>query len=104
MKLFLFIKKTAITLSVVLTIIIGFIISDITIMFARPSGDTINQDKLTTSSSTTTESDTDGEQIVITWLKPNGPGLSDSPVISISNQDFRNTFDSLIEQLIISNN
>jgi len=103
MKAFPVIKKINFTLTVVSIIIIGFIVSNITVVLAQPS-DTINQDNPITSSSTTVESETDGKQIVVTWLKPDDSSSDNTPVISISNQDFRNTFDPLLEQLILSNN
>ncbi|MGA7368062.1 MAG: hypothetical protein WBX01_02965 [Nitrososphaeraceae archaeon] len=102
MKAFPVIKKIKPTLTVVSTIMIGFIISDITIVLAQPS-DTTNQDNSMTPISIPVKSDTDGEQTIVTLLRSNETSFMDnSPIISI--QDFRNTFDPLLEQLILSNN
>ena len=104
MKTFPVIKKLDFILTVVSTIVVGFIVSDITtIVLAQPSN-IINQDNLMTTSSKTVKSDTDGEQIVVTWLKLNDTRSYNTPVISISNQDFWNAFDPLLEQLILPNN
>ena len=62
-------------LSVVLTVIMGFIISDITVALAQLN-DNISRNNSIAS--------TDGKHIVVTWLKANETGPDNSPVISVS--------------------
>jgi hypothetical protein len=42
----------------------------------------------------------DKQKIIVTWLETNDTKTSDTPVISISDEDFWKTFNPLLEQSI----
>jgi hypothetical protein len=75
-------------LSVVLTVIMGSIISDITVALAQLNDNTSRNNSIAS---------TDRKHIVVTWLKANETEPDNSPVISVSNQDFWNAFSPLLE-------
>jgi hypothetical protein len=89
-----------IVLSVVSSIIIGSVISDITIALAQLNNNSISQNNSIESNSTSTEIDSDTEQIVVTWLTLNETKPDNSPTIRISSQDFWKIFEPLVEQSI----
>ncbi|MGB7664618.1 MAG: hypothetical protein WBL67_17950 [Nitrososphaeraceae archaeon] len=69
---------------------IGFVISGI-------ANATAQESKLISQSNST---NLDKHNIVVIWLETNDTKTSDTPVISVSGEDFRKTFGPLLEQSI----
>jgi hypothetical protein len=58
----------------------------------------VNENIVATAQTNSTNSDT--QKIVVTWLETNDTKTSDTPAISISDEDFWKTFNPLLEQSI----
>ena len=58
----------------------------------------VNENIVVTAQSNSTNSDK--QKIIVTWLETNDTKTSDTPAISISNEDFWKTFNPLLEQSI----
>jgi hypothetical protein len=71
---------------------VGFIISDTMVAIAQPNGN-ISRNNTTVLNST----DSDGKNIVVTWLESNKTNVNSAPMISISNEDFWKIFGPLFE-------
>ena len=82
--------KPIITLAV--AIMTGFTMSDTMITLAQPS-DNISRNNTKALNST----DSDGKNIVVTWLESNQPNTISAPTISVSNEDFWKIFGPLFE-------
>jgi hypothetical protein len=61
-------------------------------------GFAVNETILAAAQSNSTNSDK--QKIIVTWLETNDTKTSDTPAISISNEDFWKTFNPLLEQSI----
>jgi hypothetical protein len=83
-------NKPIITL--VVTIMIGYTMSDTMVTIAQVNGN-ISHNNTTALNST----DSDGKNIVVTWLESNKTNAKSTPMISITNEDFWNTFGPLFE-------
>jgi uncharacterized alpha/beta hydrolase family protein len=82
-------KKLFIALIIAAIIVtIGFVISGIANATAQESISQSNSTNL------------NKHNIVVIWLETNDTKTSDTPVISVSGEDFRKTFGSLLEQSI----
>jgi hypothetical protein len=71
---------------------VGFTISETLVVIAQPSGN-ISRNNTTALNST----DSDGKNIVVTWLESNKTNVNSAPMISISNEDFWKIFGRLFE-------
>ena len=58
----------------------------------------VNENMVATAQTNSTNSDK--QKIVVTWLETNDTKTSDTPAISISDEDFWKTFNPLLEQSI----
>jgi hypothetical protein len=85
-----FMNKLIITL--VVTIMIVFNMSDIMVTIAQLNGN-ISHNNTTALNST----DSDGKNIVVTWLESNKTNANSVPMISITNEDFWKIFGPLFE-------
>ena len=95
-KPFASIKKLKPVLSVVLTIIIAFTITDIAIALAQlNSNDSRNNSII--SNSTSMKSDPDGRPLVITWLQTNETTPDKPPIITVTSQEIWRAFSPLVE-------
>ena len=84
-------KKLFIALIIAAIIVtIGFVISGI-------ANATAQESKLISQSNST---NLDKHNIVVIWLETNNTKTSDTPVISVSGEDFRKIFGPLLEQSI----
>ena len=61
-------------------------------------GFAVNENIVVTAQSNSTNSDK--QKIIVTWLETNDTKTSDTPAISISDEDFWKTFNPLLEQSI----
>ena len=61
-------------------------------------GFAVNENIVATAQTNSTNSDK--QKIVVTWLETNDTKTSDTPAISISDEDFWKTFNPLLEQSI----
>lgn len=95
-KLFSSIKKLNLALSVVLTLTIGFTMTDITLALAQLNNNNSRNNSMA-SISTSMKSDADGKHIVITWLEANETTHDNSPIISVTSQEFWQAFSPLLE-------
>ena len=71
---------------------VGFTISETLVVIAQPNGN-ISRNNTTALNST----DSDGKNIVITWLETNKTNTISAPMINISNEDFWKIFGPLFE-------
>ena len=71
---------------------VGFIISETLVAIAQPSGNSSHNN--TTALNST---DSDGKNIVVTWLQSNETNANSTPTISVSNEDFWKIFGPLFE-------
>jgi hypothetical protein len=83
-------NKPIITL--VVTIMIVFTMSDTMVTIAQLNGN-ISHNNTTALNST----DSDGKNIVVTWLESNKTNANSVPMISITNEDFWKIFGPLFE-------
>ena len=61
-------------------------------------GFAVNENIVVTAQTNSTNSDK--QKIIVTWLETNDTKTSDTPAISISDEDFWKTFNPLLEQSI----
>ena len=71
---------------------VGFIISETLVAIAQPSGNSSHNN--TTALNST---DSDGKNIVVTWLQSNKTNIISGPMIRVSNEDFWKIFGPLFE-------
>ena len=71
---------------------VGFTISETLVVIAQPNGN-ISRNNTTALNST----DSDGKNIVVTWLESNKTNANSTPTISVSNEDFWKIFGPLFE-------
>ena len=71
---------------------VGFTISETLVVVAEPNGN-ISRNNTTALNST----DSDGKNIVVTWLQSNKTNANSTPTISVSNEDFWKIFGPLFE-------
>jgi hypothetical protein len=71
---------------------VGFTISETLVVIAQPNGN-ISRNNTTALNST----DSDGKNIVVTWLQSNKTNANSAPTISVSNEDFWKIFGPLFE-------
>jgi hypothetical protein len=71
---------------------VGFTISETLVVIAQPNGN-ISRNNTTALNST----DSDGKNIVVTWLQSNKTNANSTPTISVSNEDFWKIFGPLFE-------
>ena len=71
---------------------VGFIISETLVVIAQPSGNSSHNN--TTALNST---DSDGKNIVVTWLELNNTNTNSAPMIRVSNEDFWKIFGPLFE-------
>jgi len=76
----------------VIAVIVVFIISETLVAIAQPSGNSSHNN--TTALNST---DSDGKNIVVTWLQSNEANTISAPTISVSNEDFWKIFGPLFE-------
>jgi hypothetical protein len=70
---------------------VGFIISETLVAIAQPSGNSSHNN------TTALDLDSDGKNIVVTWLQSNKTNANSTPTISVSNEDFWKIFGPLFE-------
>jgi hypothetical protein len=71
---------------------VGFSISETITAIAQPSGNSSHNN--TTALNST---DSDGKNIIVTWLQSNKTNANSTPTISVSNEDFWKIFGPLFE-------
>ena len=71
---------------------VGFIISETLVAIAQPSGNSSHNN--TTALNST---DSDGKNIIVTWLETNQTNIVSAPMIRVSNEDFWKIFGPLFE-------
>jgi len=71
---------------------VGFTISETLVVIAQLNGN-ISRNNTTALNST----DSDGKNIVVTWLQSNKTNANSTPTISVSNEDFWKIFGPLFE-------
>jgi hypothetical protein len=71
---------------------VGFIISETLVAIAKQNGNSSHNN--TTALNST---DSDGKNIVVTWLQSNKTNTISAPTISVSNEDFWKIFGPLFE-------
>jgi hypothetical protein len=71
---------------------VGFTISETLVVIAQPNGN-ISRNNTTALNST----DSNGKNIVVTWLESNKTNANSTPTISVSNEDFWKIFGPLFE-------
>ena len=71
---------------------VGFIISETLVVIAKQNGNSSHNN--TTALNST---DSDGKNIVVTWLQSNETNANSTPTISVSNEDFWKIFGPLFE-------
>jgi hypothetical protein len=71
---------------------VGFIISETLVAIAKQNGNSSHNN--TTALIST---DSDGKNIVVTWLQSNKTNANSTPTISVSNEDFWKIFGPLFE-------
>jgi len=76
----------------VIVVTVGFIISETLVAIAQPSGNSSHNN--TTALNST---DSDGKNIVVTWLQSNKTNIISGPMIRVSNEDFWKIFGPLFE-------
>ncbi|MGH9986968.1 MAG: hypothetical protein ACRD8W_23740 [Nitrososphaeraceae archaeon] len=86
----------------ILTVIIamiGFMISETMLVTAEESqlNNNISQSNSIALNSTNIELDKENKNIVVTWLKTNETKTDNTPIISVSDQDFWKIFGPLLE-------
>ena len=98
-KPFASIKKLKPALFVVLTIVIAFTITDISIALAQLNSNNSNNSRNNSIASnfTSMKSDPDGKPLVITWLEINETTPDKPPIITVTSQEFWRAFSSLLE-------
>lgn len=95
-KPFASIKKLKPVLSVVLTIVIAFTITDISIALAQLNSNNSRNNSIA-SNFTSMKSDQDGKPLVITWLEINETTPDKPPIITVTSQEFWRAFSPLLE-------
>ncbi|MFZ1876340.1 MAG: hypothetical protein WAU25_04825, partial [Nitrososphaeraceae archaeon] len=85
-------KKLNHKLQLVIAVMVGFIISETLVAIAQPSGNSSHNN--TTALNST---NSDGKNIVVTWLQSNKTNANSTPTISVSNEDFWKIFGPLFE-------
>ena len=71
---------------------VGFTISETLVAIAKQNGNSSHNN--TTALNST---DSDGKNIVVTWLESNKTNTNSTPTISVSNEDFWKIFGPLFE-------
>ena len=71
---------------------VGFIISETLVAIAKQNGNSSHNN--TTALNST---DSDGKNIVVTWLQSNKTNANSTPTIRVSNEDFWKIFGPLFE-------
>jgi hypothetical protein len=79
-------------IALVITVMVGFIISETMVGIAKQNGNSSHNN--TTALNST---DSDGKNIVVTWLQSNKTNANSAPMIRVSNEDFWKIFDQLFE-------
>ena len=79
-------------ITLVVAIMTGFTMSDTMITMAQPNYN-INRNNTKALNST----DSDGKNIVVTWLQSNKTNANSTPTIRVSNEDFWKIFGPLFE-------
>jgi hypothetical protein len=75
-----------------MAVMVGFTISETLVAMAQPD-DNISRNNTTALNST----DSDGKNIIVTWLETNQTNTISAPMISVSNEDFWKIFGPLFE-------
>lgn len=75
-----------------MAVMVGFIISETLVAIAQPSGNSSHNNTTALNSI-----DSDGKNIVVTWLQSNKTNANSTPTISVSNEDFWKIFGPLFE-------
>ena len=78
-------------ITLVVTIMTGFTMSDTMITMAQPN------DNISRNNTKALDLDSDGKNIVVTWLEKNETNTISAPTISVSNEDFWKIFGPLFE-------
>ena len=71
---------------------VGFTISETLVVIAQPSGNSSHNNTTVLNST-----DSEGKNIVVTWLQSNKTNANSTPTISVSNEDFWKIFGPLFE-------
>ena len=79
-------------IALAIAFMVGFIISETLVAIAQPSGNSSHNN--TTALNST---DSDGKNIVVTWLQSNKTNANSTPTIRVSNEDFWKIFGPLFE-------
>ena len=78
-------------ITLVIAVMVGFIISETLVATAKQNGNSSRN------STTALDLDSDGKNIVVTWLQSNKTNANSTPTISVSNEDFWKIFGPLFE-------
>jgi len=78
-------------ITLVVTIMTGFTMSDTMITIAQPSGNISRNNTIALNST-----DSDGKNIIVTWLETNNTNTNNAPM-RVSNEDFWKIFGPLFE-------
>ena len=70
---------------------VGFTISETIAAIAQPNGN------ISRNNTTALDLDSDGKNIIVTWLESNKTNANSTPTISVSNEDFWKIFGPLFE-------
>ena len=75
----------------VIAVLVGFTISETIAAIAQPNGN------ISRNNTTALDLDSDGKNIIVTWLESNKTNANSTPTISVSNEDFWKIFGPLFE-------
>ena len=78
-------------IALVVTVMVGFTISDTMVAIAQLNGN------ISRNNTTALDLDSDGKNIVVTWLESNKTNVKSAQIISVSNEDFWKIFGPLLE-------
>jgi hypothetical protein len=75
----------------IVSVLVGFTISETIAAIAQPNGN------ISRNNTTALDLDSDGKNIIVTWLQSNKTNANSTPTISVSNEDFWKIFGPLFE-------
>ena len=78
-------------ITLVIVVTVGFTISETIAAIAQPNGN------ISRNNTTALDLDSDGKNIIVTWLESNKTNANSTPTISVSNEDFWKIFGPLFE-------
>jgi hypothetical protein len=78
-------------IALIVTVLVGFTISETMVVIAQPNGN------ISHNNTTDLDLDSDSKNIVVTWLESNETNTNSAPMISVSNKDFWEIIGPLFE-------